>query len=89
MYLSPKEGNTLTINNETVLATSTEGLGIRFSEENSTNALNLYNWTTINPTIVNGTGKLKIQSQLVTNKSAEDLTSGPFKAAVSLMIDYL
>ena len=68
VYLSPREGSTLTINNETVLATSINGLGIRFSEENKSNALNLNKWERIAPSVSGDTGKVVIQSQLVTIK---------------------
>lgn len=89
VYLSPKEGNTLTVNNETVLATSINNLGIRFSEENKSTALNLNKWERIDPTISGDTGKIIIQSQLVTDQALENLTSGPFTAALSVMVDYL
>lgn len=89
IYLSPKEGNTLTINNETVLATNINGLGIRFSEENKTNALNLYKWERITPLISKNEGRIVIQSQLVSNQPSENLSSGPFTAVLSLMVDYL
>lgn len=89
IYLSPKEGGTLNINNETVLSTSIEGLGIRFSQENQSNALNLHQWERITPMINGGTGLVTLQSQLVTNKAIEDLASGPFRAALSIMIDYI
>ncbi|HEM6845811.1 fimbrial protein [Providencia rettgeri] len=89
VYLSPREGSTLTINNETVLATSINGLGIRFSEENKSNALNLNKWERIAPSVSGDTGKVVIQSQLVTNQAIENLTAGPFSAALSVMVDYL
>ncbi|UPQ40098.1 fimbrial protein [Providencia rettgeri] len=89
VYLSPREGSTLTINNETVLATSINGLGIRFSEENKSNALNLNKWERITPSVSGDTGKVVIQSQLVTNQAIENLTAGPFSAALSVMVDYL
>ncbi|MFD1093440.1 fimbrial protein [Providencia vermicola] len=89
VYLSPREGNTLTVNNETVLATSITGLGIRFSEENKSTALNLNKWERIAPTVSGDTGKIVIQSQLVTNQALENLTAGPFTAALSVMVDYL
>ncbi|MGO2303282.1 MAG: fimbrial protein [Providencia sp.] len=89
VYLSPREGNTLTVNNETVLATSINGLGIRFSEESKSTALNLNKWERIAPTISGYTGKIVIRSQLVTNQALENLTAGPFTAALSVMIDYL
>ena len=89
VYLSPREGNTLTVNNETVLATSINGLGIRFSEENKSRALNLNKWEQISPTVSGDTGKIVIQSQLVTNQALENLTAGPFTAALSVMVDYL
>ncbi|EPI2107136.1 fimbrial protein [Providencia rettgeri] len=89
VYLSPREGSTLTINNETVLATSINGLGIRFLEENKSNALNLNKWERIAPSVSGDTGKVVIQSQLVTNQAIENLTAGPFSAALSVMVDYL
>ncbi|MBQ0397006.1 fimbrial protein [Providencia rettgeri] len=89
VYLSPREGSTLTINNEAVLATSINGLGIRFSEENKSNALNLNKWERIAPSVSGDTGKVVIQSQLVTNQAIENLTAGPFSAALSVMVDYL
>ncbi len=89
VYLSPKEGNTLNINNETVLATSINGLGIRFTQLNQSSALNLYKWENITPIVSGNTGKVTLQSQLVTNQAVETLEVGPFSAALSVMIDYL
>ncbi len=89
VYLSPKEGSTLNINNETVLATSIDGLGIRFSQLNQSSALNLHKWEKITPTVNGNTGKVTLQSQLVTNRTVETLDVGPFSAALSVMIDYL
>lgn len=89
VYLSPKEGSTLNINNETVLATSIDGLGIRFSQLNQSSALNLHKWERITPTVSGNIGKVTLQSQLVTDRVAETLNVGPFSAALSVMIDYL
>ncbi len=89
VYLAPKEGGTLNIDNETVLATSIDGLGIRFSQLNQSSALNLHKWEKIAPTVSGDTGKVTIQSQLVTNQAVEPLDAGPFSAALSVMIDYL
>lgn len=89
IYLSPKEGSTLNIDNETVLATSIDGLGIRFSQLNQNSALNLHKWERITPTISGNTGTLTLQSQLVTNLTNETQDVGPFSAALSVIIDYI
>ncbi|WP_413495900.1 fimbrial protein [Morganella psychrotolerans] len=89
IYLLPKDGGTLNINNETVLATSTEGLGIRFSQKNKTSAVNLQQWEAISPAIIGSSAKFTLQSQLVTQKPVEELEDGPFKAALSVMVDYI
>ncbi|ETT04377.1 TPA: fimbrial protein [Providencia alcalifaciens] len=89
VYLSPKEGSTLTINNETVLSTTIQGLGIRFSQANRNTAINLLKWEPIFPSISGDTATLTLQSQLVTNQLPETLEVGPFSAALSVMIDYL
>ncbi|HGN1920476.1 fimbrial protein [Providencia rettgeri] len=89
IYLSPKEGSTFNLDNETVLETSITGLGIRFSEENKSTAINLLTWERIYPQINGDTGRISLQSQLVTNQVPEVLEPGPFRAALSVMIDYL
>ncbi len=89
IYLSPKEGSTLNINNETVLSTTTKGLGIRISEENKSSAIDLLKWQQIYPKIVGDTARITLQSQLATDQNPQSLEAGPFSAALSVMIDYL
>lgn len=89
IYLSPKEGSTININNETVLSTTTKGLGIRISEENKSRPIDLLKWQQIYPQVIGNTGHITLQSQLVTNQLPESLEAGPFSAALSVMIDYL
>ncbi|EPQ5229927.1 fimbrial protein [Providencia stuartii] len=88
IYLSPKEGSILTVNNETVLETSTRGLGIRFTQENNDAAINLQMWEPIFPTIRGRIALLQLHSQLVTSQAIETLKAGPFNASLSIMVDY-
>lgn len=89
IYLSPRGTNTFNVNNEIVLATSTKGLGIRFIQKNNGNVLNLLQWQKITTECECDTALLVLQSQLVSNRPFEELTSGPFHASVSIRIDYL
>ncbi|HBO24298.1 MAG TPA: fimbrial protein [Providencia sp.] len=89
MYLSPKDGDTALINGIPVLTTNIDGLGIRFVQEGQVSSLPFYEWKKIIPTTNDSKGFFAIEAQLVTDKKIEDLQGGPFRAAISLMIDYI
>lgn len=91
MYILPRDGDTVMMFGQQVLATSIDGLGIRLTEKNKSTLLPFYVGQQIVPT-VNGTkGYFSIDAQLTRNKTIEDLqaNAGPFRAAVSIMIDYI
>ncbi|HFT7131108.1 TPA: fimbrial protein [Klebsiella aerogenes] len=89
VYLSPREGKAIRINDEVLLATSIDGLGIRFSGESTGKVFNLNEWNIISPVIDGGTGKFVFNAELITNKTVDNITAGMFNASMSIMIDYL
>ncbi|MEQ4924179.1 fimbrial protein [Proteus hauseri] len=90
LYLSPKDNGYFSYNGIDVLATTTDQLGIEFSDITSgKRKINVQRYERITP-ILSGSnsGKISLSTQLVANKPGTQLKMGPFTANVSLLVDY-
>ncbi|HCH51822.1 MAG TPA: hypothetical protein DEV59_14200 [Proteus sp.] len=90
LYLSPKDNGYFSYNGVDVLATTTDQLGIEFSDITSgKRKINVQRYERITPILSSSnSGKISLSTQLVANKPGTELKMGPFTANVSLLVDY-